>query len=220
MTKSSDNTLAAGTVHLVFTEGLNPSGIPGEPVQGHPDAVFCEKIGYVLKKYIEMAGEETGLGSRRLTEKFIDTPDPDGIIPVKSKGRSVCSDAGTPEIAGRITQPAGRITQQSVKALEHPSRQGEAELVDERPIHIICGETQDPILVQDDTESAVLRGHILAEGAEFILKNRLMTISGNQSVRPLSVSFMESNTFDIIVPNMTFFKSCTLHLVVKSMNFL
>ena len=182
MTKSSDNTLAAGTVHLVFTEGLNPSGIPGEPVQGHPDAVFREKIGYVLKKYIEMAGEETGLGSRRLTEKFIDTPDPDRIISVKSKGRSVCSDAGTPEIAGRITQPAGRITQQSVKALDYTDGQRKTKLVNKLASRVIGAEGKNPVFIKDDAEAAIHEALVLNQGTEFILKYRFASRTGDQCI--------------------------------------
>ena len=55
------NALPAGIVHLVFAEGLYPSGVPGKTVKSEPDSVLGEQIGNILEKHIKMAGEKTGL---------------------------------------------------------------------------------------------------------------------------------------------------------------
>ena len=118
----SDNALPSGRIELGFSERMNPFRVPGKTIQGHPDPVFRKQVGNVLEKNIEMTGEKTGLGSGGLAKKIVYAPDADGIITVKSKRRSIGSNACPPQITGRVAKPAVSIAQQTVKALDHADR--------------------------------------------------------------------------------------------------
>ena len=133
-----------------------------------------------------MPREEAPRAAAGLAKQLIHPPDPDGIVPVKGKGGAVGAVSRPPQVAGRGRKPGGRVPQQAVEALQHPGRQGEAKLVQEGARGVIGGEGQNAVLIQNDAEPSVHCLGIPGKGAEFILKNRLVPISGNQARRPLS----------------------------------
>ena len=62
------------------------------------DAVFSEQVGNILKKDIQMPGKISCFRSGGLTKKIIYSPDANGIITIKGKGRSIRRDVCAAEI--------------------------------------------------------------------------------------------------------------------------
>ena len=106
---ASDDALTAGRIHLAFPERTDPVRIPGKSVESHTDSVFSKQVGDIFKQNVQMTGEKTGFRTGRLAKQIVDSPYTDRIISVKRKRRSIRSNIGPPEIAGRIAKPASSV---------------------------------------------------------------------------------------------------------------
>ena len=90
----------------------------------------------------------------------------------------------TAQVTGRRPEPAHRIAEQAIKTLDHTPGKGKTEFVDKGAVHVVCAKGEDPVLIQNDAETAVRSAPVLNQRTELVLKYRLAPVSGNHEHSP------------------------------------